>query len=149
MRGLLRTVLFVVIVFGMLSTSVMAANVTARWNTPTMRCDGSPLTSVTGYNIGWGEVPRPLGSAMPGVPSTHSIPACDTSTFIQYSYPNTQTVGNINTLTIDVGTSPQERTFYLAVTTISPEGESTYSNEAVKVVPPTLLAPSPPSVVAD
>ncbi len=149
MRGLLRIALMV-IAFMMLSTNVMAQSTNVSWDTPTTKCDGSALNNLVGYNLWWGETGRPTSNVMPGIPSTHTIPACDTSAFTQFLYDSTQAVGLVNAQTIDLGTSPLERTFYITVTAVSAEGESIYTNQLVKVVPPTLLPPShPPNPAAD
>ncbi len=143
MYRLLRMVLIVVVIS--MPSVVMARNVNLSWDTPLIKCDGTALTNLTGYRMWWGESPRPTGDLMPGIPMAHEIPACDTAVFTQYSYPNTQALGNVNSLVLDVGMSGLERTFYFAISVVNPDGESTYSNEIIVTVPPTMAPSLPPT----
>jgi len=115
MRGLMRTVLFAVIVFGMLSTSVMAQSVTVRWTAPTTNEDGSPLTDLGGYRLFYG----PASGA----------------------YTNSVDVGNVLIYVWELG-NQEGKTFYFNGKAYDTSGnESIYDGEALYTFP--TLAPNP------
>ena len=150
MRRLLTMVLCALIASVMLSGPVSAATVTASWDSPTEYCSGQalPPAAIAGYRVWWGDAARGQFDALPGnpTPPLPSLPSCDTSTFLQFSYPNVVDAGNVNTLVVDVGESGQERTLYFSVTAYDTTGnESVYSAEGSVVIPPTPVAPAPPA----
>ena len=145
MRGLLTMAFAVLIASVMLSGPVSAATVTASWDSPALNCDGSPLTDLAGFKVWWGDAARGQEDALPGTPTAGSG-ACDTSSFLQFVYPNVADAGNVNTLVVDVGESEQERTLYFSATAYDSSGNgSVYSGEGTVVVPPTPVAPAPPA----
>jgi len=116
MRGLLRTVLFVVIVFGMLFTSVMAASVTLSWTAPTTNEDGTPLTDLGGYRLYYGSISGAYGTITD--------------------------VGNVLTYQQQMGNA-EGTTMFAVVTAYDTSGnESLPSNEVSLTFP--MIAPSPP-----
>ncbi len=116
MRGLLRTVLFVVIVFGMLSTTVMAASVTLSWTAPTTNEDGTPLTDLAGFRL--------YNGAVSG------------------TYTDMVDVGNVLTYQWILG-DQEGKTLYFNATAYDLSGnESIYNGEVSLTFP--MIAPSPP-----
>jgi len=116
MRGLLRTVLFVVIVFGMLSTSAMAASVTLSWTAPTTNEDGTPLTDLGGYRLYYGTVSG--------------------------AYSTVLDVGNVLTYQWILG-DQEGKTLYFNATAYDLSGnQSIYNGEVTLTFP--MIAPSPP-----
>ena len=76
------------------------------WSAPTTNTDGTPLTDLAGYKVHYG--------------TTHG------------SYPNTITIGNVTSYSINNLTSG---TYYFSLTSYDTSGmESGYSNEVSKVV---------------
>jgi len=111
-RFLMKRVLLVVIMVLAFAAVVLASTVTLTWNAPTTWSDGSPLTTITGYNIYYG--------------NTHSGP-----------YPNQIPVsGTATTASIS---SMADGTWYFVATTLATNltgsvVESAWSNEATKII---------------
>jgi hypothetical protein len=104
-------VLFPLLAFGM--------NVTVTWNAPTTWSDGSPLTTITGYNIYYGNVTNG-------------------------PYPNKVVVGNVTSHVMSLTNG----TWYIVNTALATNAagetiESSYSNELMKIIDERV--PNPPS----
>ena len=86
MRWLWKMALCVVIVLGLLSTSVMAAPVTLSWDAPTTNEDGSPLTDLGGYMVYSRNASGPLGNVDVGNVLTHTTDVGDNTFFTVTAY---------------------------------------------------------------
>ncbi len=117
MRGLLRTVLCMVVAFVMLSGTAMAQSTTLGWDPPTTNTDGSPLTDLAGFKVFYGESSR--------------------------AYIDSIDVGNVLTAQWELG-NQSGKTLYFTVTAYNTSGvESPYGPEIFMTFP--TLAPSPPT----
>ena len=112
-----------VLVFLLIPVVAYAGYAIVSWTAPTTWSDGAPLTTITGYNVYYG--------------NTHLGP-----------YPNKVSVGNVTTTTINnIGNG----TWYFTVTTLATNlsgsvVESAYSTEASKVIDDRV--PNPPTSIS-